>query len=153
MKLKIISLIVGLALLAVTSGCGDGVSFGNKSDIEAAKEAANLYLEGLRDSDYDKLKKTVTYSVYDSWPKNMNKFKEMLEERQKTTGKFKSWTLEDNPYYDEVNKQALIKATVTTDKYKAILELDLRNKTGKWLVHGVQSQKVITLNPTETKTK
>ncbi|KNZ69208.1 hypothetical protein Tfer_2154 [Thermincola ferriacetica] len=149
-KLRMMYLIIGLVLLSLAAGCGGGSPGGNEPKAAAQKRIINTYLEGLKDLDYNKLKQSVTYSVYSSWPTDRTKFKEMLAERQKPMGTIRNWTLETNPYVDELNNQTLVRATVTTDKYKVILKFDLRKYSNQWRIYGVDTERTIPLHKNST---
>ena len=141
---RIISLIMVLILSSIFTGCS---SLGSKEpDAAIQKQVVNTYLEGLRDLDYDKLKETVTYSVYSSWPEDREKFKEKLSQQQQPVGKIKTWTFQPDPHIDEVNNQSIILAKVTTEKYQVTLTFDLRKKGDKWQVYGIETGKMISLD-------
>ncbi|PKM83116.1 MAG: hypothetical protein CVU89_03010 [Firmicutes bacterium HGW-Firmicutes-14] len=151
MKLRTTSLILALVLVLVLSsvftGCGNASLSGKKQpDATIQKQVINTYLEGLRDLDYDKLKGTVTYSVYSTWPEDREKFKEMLSEQQKPVGAIKTWKFAPDPYVDEVNNQSIIITTVTTEKYQVTLTFDLRKKGDRWRVYGIETGKKVSLD-------
>jgi len=144
---RILSVLLVLILSVIFTGCS-GLPFAGtkKPDAAIQKQVVNTYLEGLRDLDYDKLKETVTYSVYSSWPKDREKFKEKLSQQQQPVGKIKTWTFEPDPHVDEVNNQSIILTKVTTEKYKVTLTFDLRKKGDKWQVYGIETGKMMSLD-------
>ncbi len=141
---RITSLILVLILFSLLTGCSNLGT--KKPDAAIQKQVVNTYLEGLRDLDYDKLKETVTYSVYSSWPEDRKKFKEKLSQQQQPVGKIKTWTFQPDPHVDEVNNQSVILAKVTTEKYQVTLTFDLRKIGDKWQVYGIETGKMISLD-------
>ena len=144
---RVISLILVFIFSLVFTGCGNFSLTGSKEpDITTQKQVINTYLEGIRDLDYDKLKETVTYNVYSSWPQDRGKFKEMLSQQQQPVGEIKTWQFEPDPYVDEVNNQSIIPTIVTTKKYKVTLTFDLRKNGDQWRVYGMESGKMVSLD-------
>ncbi len=137
------SVFLVILLASLFTGCNTG---SKEPDVAIQKQVINTYLEGMRDLDYDKLKETVTYSVYSSWPADREKFKEKLSQQQEPVGKIKSWEFEPDPYLDEVNNQAIIKTKVTTDKYQTTLTFDLRKKGDRWQVYGIETGMMLPLD-------
>lgn len=128
-------IICGL-FLAFLNGC----SSTPQADNQIPKQVLNTYLEGIRDKDYPKLIKTAYPEDLAKWPQEPQKLKEFLTRTQEeTTGNIKSWKMEDKPFVDELNNQAIIRTELTTEKYRLLIDFDLRKQPDQWRIYGAQT--------------
>jgi hypothetical protein len=143
---KVLKLIICCGLfLAFLNGC----SSTPQPDNRIPKQVLNTYLEGIRDKDYTKLIKSAYPEDLAKWPQDPQKLKELLTKSQdETTGNIKSWKMEDKPFVDELNNQAIIRTDVATDKYSLVIDFDLRKQPDHWRIYGTQTiQKLKTDKP------
>ena len=134
---KVLKLIIFSGLfLTFINGCSSTL----QPDNQIPKQVLNTYLEGIRDKDYAKLIKTAYPEDLAKWPQDPQKLKEFLTKSQdETTGNIKSWKMEAKPFVDELNNQAIIRTDVTTDKYRLVMDFDLRKQPDQWRIYGAQT--------------
>lgn len=134
MRIQNLLLVCGLALFMFITGCGTTTT-PLPSKAEEPKQVLNTYLEGLRDQDFEKIKLGVSYAVYRSWPVDQKKLIEIFEAQEKSIGAIKKWEFTSEPYFDEVNNQAIIQTRLTTDKAFYVIDYDMRKQT-RWYIFG-----------------
>lgn len=130
-------ILVLIAAVLVTIGLAGCAGSEPKQDAAAPKKVINNYFEAMRDKDPKKYLAAVNPASVPDLPTEPAKLKEYLVKLETTSGKFKNWTIESTPHYDDVNGQSIIKVTATTDKYHYNMEFDIRRYGEQWYIYSV----------------
>lgn len=133
---KILVLIAAVLLTVGLVGCSGKAE--TKQDAAIPKKVLNNYFEAMRDKDPEKYLSVVNPGSVPNLPTDPAKLKEYLVKLETTSGKFKSWNIESNPHYDDINGQSIIKVTATTDKYIYNLQFDVRRYGDKWSIYSIE---------------
>lgn len=135
LRIRISCLIYCLALTIIFAGCGRTTV--KALPVDEPKRILNTYLEGLRDHDPAKIKQAVTYEVYSSWGNDKKKTDRMFAQQDTATGPINRWAFAADPYFDEINNQAIIRTRLNTEKAFYVIDFDLR-KEDRWIIYGTK---------------
>ncbi|MDT3699063.1 MAG: hypothetical protein RO469_06505 [Thermincola sp.] len=148
MRRRTALIISSLVLLVVVIIAGK-MFFTKDAGIKEPLKALDTYLQGLKEHDFKKVNQAVSnavyYTVYEPSSEVLTKFEETLAEKEKEIGKTENWTFEPDPYFNEINNQAIITARITTSENLFVIEYDMR-KFNHWIIYGDKTISQVSLD-------